>query len=369
MGKKKKMNEINASMNPNDNDNPCIFVRNIDYTLKSLELQQQFEEIAPVKRAYCIPSKTRDKRIYNAGYGFVEFASIEDANLAIQKFHKRIVNGRRLRVDLALKKGVKPLNVDQKKQNKKSTLLQMQDNNNNDKRRQANILRRSESTNTLLLSKINTEITKTELINLIKSKIQEDNIENSRIYEYIYYPSPESSKFSYCARLIYKTKEHATLALNDLDGIIIKTGTNTIKARYLNDKASRLIIRNLPFNITKTDLMNTFQSYGIVNDCHITQDINGNNLGFGFIQYNNIIEAAQAIQGCNGIYINKRQIAVDWALAKDTYKNRLMEIVDQEGTKGDQLLQKLPQKDIEEEEEEEQIIDTEHEINIDQSSN
>lgn len=95
-------------------------------------------------------------------------------------------------------------------------------------------------------------------------------------------------------------------------------------------KAFRLIIRNLPFNITRsTQLTEYFAPFGEILEMNIPTVKNesqrhGDNdalrgRGFAFVQYSKRSEAEKAMEALNGSIIKTRAIAVDWALAKSVY--------------------------------------------------
>lgn len=95
-------------------------------------------------------------------------------------------------------------------------------------------------------------------------------------------------------------------------------------------KSFRLIIRNLPFNITRpTQLTEFFAPFGEILEMNIPTVKNesqrhGDNdafrgRGFAFVQYAKRSEAERAMEALNGSIIKTRAIAVDWALAKSVY--------------------------------------------------
>lgn len=95
-------------------------------------------------------------------------------------------------------------------------------------------------------------------------------------------------------------------------------------------KSFRLIIRNLPFNITRpTQLADYFTPYGTTLEINIPTVQNESNRhgdndalrgrGFAFVQYSKRAEAEKAMEALNGSIVKTRAIAVDWALAKNIY--------------------------------------------------
>ena len=113
--------------------------------------------------------------------------------------------------------------------------------------------------------------------------------------------------------------------------------------------ASRLIIRNLPFNATEQDLRTAFLPYGPIYSIQIPTDDKTTKKddasttatankkvrtkGFAFVWMSSKKDAEKAIEGCNGMTVRagsaestddkratERVIAVDWALSKDKWE-------------------------------------------------
>lgn len=67
--------------------------------------------------------------------------------------------------------------------------------------------------------------------------------------------------------------------------------------------ASRLIVRNLPFDITEQDLRAVFLPYGPIHEIHIPESAQGSKIrrkGFAFVWMLSKHDAERAIEGCNG---------------------------------------------------------------------
>ncbi|XP_058580365.1 RNA-binding protein 28 isoform X1 [Neofelis nebulosa] len=87
------------------------------------------------------------------------------------------------------------------------------------------------------------------------------------------------------------------------------------------DKKARLIIRNLSFKCSEDDLRTVFAQYGAVLEVSIPRKPDGKMRGFAFVQFKNLLEAGKALKSMNMKEIKGRTVAVDWAVAKDKYKN------------------------------------------------
>ncbi|XP_059421219.1 RNA-binding protein 28-like [Carassius carassius] len=91
------------------------------------------------------------------------------------------------------------------------------------------------------------------------------------------------------------------------------TGVKKIKLK------ARLIIRNLSFKCEEDDLRQIFSKFGTVIEAKIPLKPDGKKRGFAFVQFKNMAEAGKALAAMNLKEIKDRQVAVDWAIAKDKY--------------------------------------------------
>uniref|UniRef100_A0A8C1I834 RNA binding motif protein 28 n=1 Tax=Cyprinus carpio TaxID=7962 RepID=A0A8C1I834_CYPCA len=92
-----------------------------------------------------------------------------------------------------------------------------------------------------------------------------------------------------------------------------RTGIKKIKLK------ARLIIRNLSFKCEDDDLKQIFSEFGTVMEAKIPLKPDGKKRGFAFVQFKNMAEAGKALAAMNLKEIKDRQVAVDWAIAKDKY--------------------------------------------------
>ncbi|XP_038176610.1 RNA-binding protein 28 [Arvicola amphibius] len=94
-----------------------------------------------------------------------------------------------------------------------------------------------------------------------------------------------------------------------------------LKKAKVADKKARLIIRNLSFKCSEDDLKTVFTPYGTVLEVNIPRKPDGKMRGFAFVQFKTLLEAGKALTGMNMKAIKGRTVAVDWAVAKDKYKD------------------------------------------------
>nr|XP_045016826.1 RNA-binding protein 28 [Jaculus jaculus] len=93
------------------------------------------------------------------------------------------------------------------------------------------------------------------------------------------------------------------------------------KKAKVADKKARLIIRNLSFKCSEDDLKTVFAQFGAVLEINIPRKPDGKMRGFAFVQFKNLLEAGKALKGMNMREIKGRTVAVDWAVAKDKFKD------------------------------------------------
>src|SRR2546423_13390232 len=86
------------------NDNR-LFVGNLAYQTAENDLQDYFSQIGAVTSVNLMMDKMTGK---SRGFAFVEFASAEDANKAIEQFHNKEFQGRALTVNIARPREERP---------------------------------------------------------------------------------------------------------------------------------------------------------------------------------------------------------------------------------------------------------------------
>ncbi|KAG7523249.1 RNA-binding protein 28 isoform X2 [Solea senegalensis] len=120
-----------------------------------------------------------------------------------------------------------------------------------------------------------------------------------------------------------------------------------------NQLKARLIIRNLSFKCSEDDLKGVFAKFGTVLESKIPLKPDGKMRGFAFVMFKTMPQAAKALNAMNLKEIKGRQVAVDWAIAKDKYMaSQQPTTAGNKSTTEDAAKQPDPEKDEEKEEEE-----------------
>ncbi|KAK6318186.1 hypothetical protein J4Q44_G00114770 [Coregonus suidteri] len=103
---------------------------------------------------------------------------------------------------------------------------------------------------------------------------------------------------------------------------------------------------------SEDDLKQTFAKFGTVLEANIPLKPDGKMRGFAFVQFKNVLGAGKALNAINLKEIKGRQVAVDWAVAKDKF------VATQPGAKKEEKVaaeKAAPESDSEEEAEEEEV--------------
>ena len=87
-------------MNPNR-----LFVGNLSYQTMENDLQEYFSQVGPVTSVNLMLDKVTGK---SRGFAFVEFATAEEANKAVEEFHNKEFQGRTLTVNIARPREERP---------------------------------------------------------------------------------------------------------------------------------------------------------------------------------------------------------------------------------------------------------------------
>lgn len=84
----------------------------------------------------------------------------------------------------------------------------------------------------------------------------------------------------------------------------------------------KLIVRNLPWSIRDgNQLMKHFQRFGTVESAYIPRGKNGKMSGFGFVVMKKMASCKNAIENSKDMLIDKRKVAVDFAVDKTEWNN------------------------------------------------
>ncbi|KAK8963605.1 Polyadenylate-binding protein 2 [Platanthera guangdongensis] len=348
MGKRKRFENSGVGV---DHCPATVFVSNLPYTFQTSQLESSFSEVGPVRRCFVVTKKGSDA---NRGFGFVQFATVEDAQRAIQVKSGVVIGGRKIKAELAMHRLPRDVRL------KKASNAEETDGRTEAPKKSLAIDKKEASTPIDLVI-LKTEKASSEVILPNSACIdKKDGSERQRVARtvvlgglhgsemaaevfrraaeagdicLITHPLPKEDLEHHglardgckmeAASVLYKSVKDAHLSVSMLHQQEIKGGC--VWARQLGGEGSnprkwRLIVRNLPFKVTVKDIKDIFSTSGFIWDVcipHKTEE--GASKGFAFVSFTCKQHAEKAIQDINGKMVAKRPVAVDWAVSKKIY--------------------------------------------------
>ena len=107
-----------------------------------------------------------------------------------------------------------------------------------------------------------------------------------------------------------------------VDSLQKPTSVHEVSPRIAPSRASRLIARNIPFDIREEDIKATFLPYGPIHSIDIPKSENGRAKGFAFVWMMSKGDAQRALEKCNGMEI-QAGIAEQLVQAKQKKKKQV----------------------------------------------
>ncbi|KDQ23410.1 hypothetical protein PLEOSDRAFT_1109053 [Pleurotus ostreatus PC15] len=328
-----------------------LFVSNLPYTATSVDIQTHFSDIAPVRSAFVVLEQGTG---VSKGVGYVSFALREDAESALETIERDGISlvGRKLRVQWAdhkPKENEKPAPSKPIGERKARPPQPPRPPNDPLAIRTLVVSGLPPSIDSKTLWKKMRKYTGAEdVVWPVKVDGQNDD-PTTEFTAHVHFSTPELANKAVDklhAHIFKGSHLSATLKKRlDKSGHIPATeGTTSAKAATPN-RASRLIVRNLPWDTTDQDLRAMFLPYGPIFSIHIPTTPNDNEeetkvraKGFAFVWMVSKKDAERALAECNGKTLRPGLAAT---LAADKQKKKKQRRIEQklrataEGTAAD----------------------------------
>ena len=105
------------------------------------------------------------------------------------------------------------------------------------------------------------------------------------------------------------------LSLTDLNGrtLTIEASRVSKKAASSSKKQSKLIVRNLAFAASQSDVRDLFGTFGPLKNVRVPKRYDGRARGFAFVEYERASDAATARRALGAAHLYGRHLVIDWA--------------------------------------------------------
>ncbi|RWW43031.1 hypothetical protein BHE74_00051360 [Ensete ventricosum] len=166
------------------------------------------------------------------------------------------------------------------------------------------------------------------------------NTRRSLGYAYVNYSNPvddASGQSKGYGFVQFDQEEAAQNAINKLNGMLVNDKPVFVgpflrkqeRENSLDKKFSNVFVKNLSESTTREDLEKVFGKYGKITSAVVMKKDDGKSRCFGFVNFENPDDAAQAVQELNGQEFGGEEWYVGRALKKSEREQELKEIFDQ----------------------------------------
>uniref|UniRef100_A0ACD5TZ79 Uncharacterized protein n=1 Tax=Avena sativa TaxID=4498 RepID=A0ACD5TZ79_AVESA len=277
-----------------------VFIKNFSDHIDNVILQELFSKFGEILS--CKVARNEDGT--SRGYGFVQFAAQESADIAIENLNNSYFEGRQLHVAHFVKKSERSANNDDKYTN-------------------------------LYLKNLDDDMTE-DLIKLkfsqfgpiISVKIMKRDDGTSKGFGFVSFKNPESAK---------KAKEAMNgMPLGSKSLYVARAQKKAERKQYLQllheekrneiitkSNGSNVYIKNISDKVDDDTLRERFDEFGNITSVKIMRDDKGISKGFGFVCYNTPDEAKCAVGNMRGVMFYGKPLYVAIAQRKEDRKARL----------------------------------------------
>lgn len=307
-----------TTFNQKERDDKVILVKNFPFGTTPDELRELFGEYGLLKRVLMPPAGT---------IAIVEFRDAPSARSAFTKLAYRMFK----KAILYLEKGPKNLFVREPtvgesviEEPKTETAVEVKitasDVMNNDEDSEEEEQVDQGPTVSIFVKNLNFSTTGTQLTELFKPlpgfvvatvKTKPD-------------PKKEGGVLSMGFGFVeFSTKEQAEAAISALDSHVLeghriqlklshrKSGTKAAGSK--SSKSNKIIIKNLPFETTRKDVLELFGAYGSIKSVRVPKKFDKLARGFAFVEYTLLKEAENAMNQLEGVHLLGRRLVMQYA--------------------------------------------------------
>lgn len=422
-GSKKSGKKSKSEGDAEPRANTTVFVSSLPYSTTTTDLITHFSFIGPVKTGFVVKDRASG---VSKGVGYITYTSAEDATKAIEDLNGEGFGaeaGRKIRVSWADKK---PSQLERKTKRIREAEEEGEQAEQGEEEGEPVVVKKKvvqprrhgevaagasagagassnyteggktandpNAIRTLVLSGIPADVDKNTLWKKVRKLDGVDNGKDCLVYPVEKKEGDVGGSSGGDAYILFETHQKATNAITKLHAHTYKgvTLSCVLKKRVQNtlktNRAGRLIVRNLAWQVTEQDLRTLFLPFGPIISINLPVTVvpakdpskpapPPRAKGFAFVWFLQKEDAEKAIPGTNGKEVKERNIAVDWALSKDKWEETKAAVTvkpedeadegveDEEDADGDVKME-AEEEEAEEEDEQEQEENEEDEAPV-----
>ncbi|XP_024022522.1 polyadenylate-binding protein 4-like [Morus notabilis] len=144
--------------------------------------------------------------------------------------------------------------------------------------------------------------------NILSCKVSKEN-GTSKGFGFVCFDSEDSAMAALTA-LHNSTVQGKKLHVSKFVKRSVRTKTNEERA------STNLFFKNLDYDITEDFLQELFSEFGKVSSLNLLKDGNGNSRGFGFVKFESLKEAKNAVEHLNGLLLGSKHLVIETAQIK-----------------------------------------------------
>ncbi|CEP22713.1 MRD1 [Cyberlindnera jadinii] len=124
----------------------------------------------------------------------------------------------------------------------------------------------------------------------------------------------------------FKTKDQANTAVRAIDGVVLdghklslklshrqSTASSSSSSKKSKSKSSKIIVKNLPFEATRKDVFELFNSFGQLKSVRVPKKFDKSARGFAFVEFLLPNEAEAAMDQLQGVHLLGRRLVMQYA--------------------------------------------------------